>query len=150
LSIRVCHVWEFKGYGDGSYIGVAPARSSESRNDWAISADVVTTASNETKSFKEQTRSQLDGVAELPAGTVLLEISYTVVLRRYWPNLWKASVDSLDPILGRQARPGMAPRDDRITALGLDQAVDPAFGHSVRITVRASPWSSISAVGVRQ
>jgi hypothetical protein len=144
-------VWGFKGHGDDSYTGVAPARASDSRNDWAISADVVTTASTETKAFKEQIRSQLDGIAEIPAEPVWLEISYTVGPRRYWPNLWKATIDSLDPILGH-TRPdrGLHPRDARITALGLHQAVDPAFGHSVRITVRASPWSSISAVGVRQ
>jgi hypothetical protein len=55
------------------------------------------------------------GAPELPAGPVRLELAF-VVGGGNWLNLWKQTIDSLDPLLGR-TYPERAwhPLDGRIT-----------------------------------
>jgi hypothetical protein len=88
----------------------------------------------------EQIQQQLRDVDELPAGGVRLEIGFLVGPNRYWPNLWKPTIDALDPILGptRPDRP-WHPRDGRIVNLGLHSAIDSTQTNTVRITIRAAP-----------
>jgi hypothetical protein len=140
---RIVSVWGSKRHTDKSFITVAPALVATERHDWNVSKTLVTHASAASTAFKEQIHRQLDGIQELPAGGVRVEIGFVVGPGRYWPNLWKPTIDSLDPILGR-TRPERPwhPRDGRIVRLGLHRAVDPALANNVRITVRAASTRS--------
>ena len=68
-----------------------------------------TTASASTPAYKEQILAAVAGAAELPAGPVGIELAFVVGPGRNWLNLWKPTIDSLDPLLGRtaQAAPGI-------------------------------------------
>lgn len=67
-------------------------------------------------------------------GPVWLEVAYTVSSRRDWVALWKATIDSLGPVLGvpDPAQP-LAARDDRIVTLGLYRTIDEHLGDDVVI-----------------
>ena len=54
--------------------------------------------------------------------------------------LWKQTIDSLDPLLGR-TYPDRAwhPLDGRITELGMHLTVDPALRYDVVIGIAAAP-----------
>ena len=88
-------------------------------------------ASASTVAFKEQVHAAVAGAEELPVGPVRLELAFVVGPGRNWLNLWKQTIDSLDPILGR-TYPGRAwqPLDGRITELGMHLTVDPAARRS--------------------
>ena len=67
-----------------------------------------------------------------------LQLAFSVGPRRAWPNLWKATIESLGAILGREASAReWNPRDGRITDLGLHSVVDPDAGNRVVIAIRA-------------
>jgi len=89
--------------------------------------------------YKRQVRSKVAHAAELPAGPIRLELSFIVGPSRNWLNLWKPTIDALDPLLGR-TRPDRDwhPRDGRITELGLHLRVDPAARYDVTIAIAAS------------
>ena len=75
----------------------------------------------------------------LPEGGIAVELALVVGPGRAWPNLWKATIDVLGTILGRE--PGASewnPRDWRITDLALHCTVDPAAGNEVTIAIRAA------------
>ncbi|WP_206779044.1 hypothetical protein [Frankia sp. CpI1-P] len=100
---------------------------------------MTTTASADTTAFKEQVRDQITAASPLSGRGVALQLAFVVGPRRAWPNLWKATIDALGSILGRDdgAREWNA-RDGRIIDLGLHCAVDPAAGDGVTIAIRAS------------
>lgn len=101
---------------------------------------VRTTASTDTKAYKEQVRDAVAGATEIPAGPVQLQISFLVGPRRNWLNLWKPTIDALDPLLGRtRADRDWHPKDGRITDLGLHVDVDAALGNDVVVTIAAGP-----------
>jgi hypothetical protein len=59
---------------------------------------------------------------------------------RNWLNLWKRTIDSLDPLLGVDpAGRAWHPLDGRITELGMHLSVDPALRHDVMIGIAAAP-----------
>lgn len=101
----------------------------------------TTTASASTNAYKRQISSQLENnVVELDEGPVALQLAFTVGLRRNWTNLWKATIDSLDLILGRtDAARLWHPQDGRITELGLHCQVDRDLGNDVLIAIAACP-----------
>jgi hypothetical protein len=70
---------------------------------------------------------------------VRLELSFVVGPGRNWLNLWKQTIDSLDPLLG-STHPERAwhPRDGRITELGMHVRVVPDFGHQIVVGIAAS------------
>ena len=76
--------------------------------------------------------------AELPVGPVRLELAFVVGPGRNWLNLWKQTIDSLDPLLGRTYpdRP-WHPLDGRITELGMHLTVEPALRHDVMVGIDA-------------
>jgi hypothetical protein len=78
---------------------------------------------------------------ELPAGAVRLQLSFLVGPDRKWWHLWKPTIDSLEPLLGRDASEQRAwhPLDGRITELGMHKTVDPAFRYEVEIGIAAQP-----------
>ncbi|CUU55001.1 hypothetical protein Ga0074812_10481 [Parafrankia irregularis] len=76
----------------------------------------------------------------LPDGGVAWQLAFVVRPRRAWPNLWKATIDALGAILGRDnGACEWNARDSRVTDLGLHRTVDPAAGN--RITIRSSAGS---------
>ena len=68
-----------------------------------------------------------------------LELSFVVGPGRNWLNLWKQTIDSLDPLLGSTYpdKP-WSPRDGRITELGMHVKVEPNFAHRVVVGIAAS------------
>jgi hypothetical protein len=99
---------------------------------------VQTTASANTAAYKRQVRDHISAARPLPEGGVALQLAFSVGPRRAWPNLWKATIDSLGNLLGHDAgaREWNA-RDGRITELGLHCVVDPAAGNQVVVAVEA-------------
>jgi hypothetical protein len=102
------------------------------------SLQVRTTASASTTAYKRQIRDQIRVARPLPGGGIALELAFVVGPRRAWPNLWKATIDSLGPILGHDVGASeWNARDGRIVDLGLHCVIDPAAGNEVTIAIRA-------------
>jgi hypothetical protein len=130
-------VWCTKRHGEQSFVRIEPAQQR-----LTPPGDVVvarTTASTQTVAFKEQVYTAVADAAELPAGPVTLELAFVVSARRNWLNLWKQTIDSLDPVLGR-TYPDRTwnPLDGRITELGLHLTVDPAARNDVVVAIAAA------------
>ena len=98
---RLLSVWCRKQVNETSSVLVEPAR--ELPPPTAILA-ARTTASAQSQAYKEQVRSAVAGAAEIAAGAVHLQISFTVSPRRNWLNLWKPTIDALDPLLWANPR----------------------------------------------
>jgi hypothetical protein len=135
-------VWCTKQHNERSFVRIEGAREASSP-----STDVLvtrTTASTSTAAYKEQIYAAVAGAAELPAGPVKLELSFVVGPRRNWLNLWKQTIDSLDPLLGR-TYPDRAwnPRDGRVTELGMHVTVDPAAGNEIVVGIAATRTESL-------
>jgi len=84
---------------------------------------VRTTRSAETVAWKAEVRDQLIHAKDLPDGPLELQLSFRVGPNRNWANLWKPTIDSLDPILGSDGGRSWNPRDGRIVRLGLHHEV---------------------------
>ena len=131
-------VWCTKQHSEQSFVRIEPAREIA-----PPSMDVLvarTTASASTITYKEQIDATVAFASELPAGPVRLELALVVGPSRNWLNLWKQTIDSLDPLLGRTYpyRP-WHPLDGRITELGMHLTVNPAVGYDVVIGIAAVP-----------
>jgi hypothetical protein len=128
-------VWATKSLADRSYVTVDRALPLEERPA-AMEFELATTASSETPTYKQQVHDQLAHVLALPEGPLALELAFEVGPGRNWANLWKPTIDSLDPLLGA-AVPGRLwhPRDGRIVELGLHCTVEPKRGNEVYITI---------------
>ena len=131
-------VWSTKQHSEQSFVRIEAARAMPSPPTEVLV--VRTTASWATRAPQEQIHAAVAGSAELPAGPVRLELAFVVGPTRNWLNLWKQTIDSLDPLLGR-TRPDCAwhPRDGRITELGMHLTVDPALRNDVVIGIAAAP-----------
>jgi hypothetical protein len=131
-------VWCTKQHSEQSLVRAQAASEAPPPSTNVLVAQ--TTASASTVAFKEQIHAAVAHAAELPHGPVRLELAFVVGARRRWINLWKQTIDSLDPLLGRTHpdRP-WHPRDGRITELGMHLTVDPAAGNGVVVGISASP-----------
>jgi hypothetical protein len=99
-----------------------------------------TTVSAQTTAYKEQVRAAVAGATEIPAGAVQLQLAFVVGTQRNWLNLWKPTIDALDPLLGRTRDDrDWHPKDGRITDLGLHVNVEPSLGHDVMVSIAAAP-----------
>jgi hypothetical protein len=130
-------VWASKRHAVTSSVAVCQARTVGDPGG-AYSVEVGTTASASTTAYKQQIRDQVAAGGALPEGRVAVQLAFVVGPRRAWPNLWKATIDALGTILGRE--PGASewnPRDGRITDLALHCTVDPAVGDRVTVAIRA-------------
>jgi hypothetical protein len=129
-------VWCTKQHNERSFVRIEAAREVPPPSKDVLVAK--TTASASTVAYKEQIYAAVAGAAELLAGPVGLELSFVIGPRRNWLNLWKQTIDSLDPILGR-TYPDRAwhPRDGRITELGMHVTVDPAARNEIVVGIRA-------------
>ena len=136
-------VWCTKQHGHESFVRIDAALEVSPPSTGLLK--VKTTASASTVAYKEQIHDAVVGATEIPVGPVRLEISFVVGPRRKWWNLWKQTIDSLDPILGRtDPKRAWHPRDGRITELGMHATVDPALGYDVLIGITAEPWGALS------
>lgn len=130
-------VWCTKRHADTSRVVIGPAQEIPGPTNTYMAR---TTASAQTTAYKEQVRAAVAGVTEIPAGAVQLQLAFVVGTQRNWLNLWKPTIDALDPLLGRtRADRDWHPRDGRITDLGLHVDVEPSLGHDVLVTVAAGP-----------
>jgi hypothetical protein len=135
---RFSTVWATKRHAATSSVTVCQARTVAEAPDGTHSVQVRTTASTGTVEYKQQIREQVAACSVLPEGAVAVQLAFVIGPRRVWPNLWKATIDALGPILGHE--PGASewnPRDGRITCLALHCMVDPAARHEVTIAIRA-------------
>lgn len=108
------------------------------------SVDVMvasTTASSSTTAYKEQIHATVVDEPQLPDGPVKLELAFLVGPSRNWLNLWKPTIDSLEPLLGRDPSESRRwhPRDGRIVELAMHLAVDHSLGHDVAVGITAAP-----------
>ncbi len=94
-------VWCTKQHNELSFVRVDAARELPSPSTSVLVAR--TTASATSVAYKEQIYAAVAGAAELPAGPVKLELSFVVGPRRKWLNLWKQTIDSLDPEFTQKA-----------------------------------------------
>ena len=130
-------VWATKRHAPTSSGSICQAPAT-SEPGGAYSFEVSTTATADSTAFKEQIRDQITAGRPLPADGVALQLAFVVGPRRVWPNLWKATIDSLGSLLGRDVGAGQwNVRDGRITGLGLHYAVSPDAGNRVVIAIRA-------------
>jgi len=128
-------VWCTKRIADTSRVLVAPATEVPSPK---TTFTVRTTASSQTKAYKEQVRASVADGHEIPGDGVQIQIAFVVGPLRNWLGLWKPTIDALDPLLGRtRVDRDWHPKDGRITNLGLHVAVDPSLGHDVVVAVAA-------------
>lgn len=127
--------WCTKQHGAQSLVRIEPARPASAPETDLLVAHTTPPAAN----YKRQVRSAVVQSAELPGEAVRLELSFIVGPSRNWLNLWKPTIDALDPLLGR-TRPDRDwhPLDGRITELGLHLRVDPAARYDVTIAIAAS------------
>jgi hypothetical protein len=89
--------------------------------------------------YKRQIHQQLTNLAALPEGPVSLQSGFSVGPRRNWLNLWGATIDALDPLLGRtNLEREWHPRDGRIVELGLHCRLEPSLGSQVAIAIDAA------------
>lgn len=127
--------WCTKQHGGESFVRIESARAAERPSAGVL----VARTSPPAAGYKAQIRAAVAAAAEVPPGPVRLELSFVVGPGRNWLNLWKPTIDALDPLLGR-TRPDRDwhPLDGRITELGLHLRVDPAEVHDVTVEVSAS------------
>ncbi|MBU8820525.1 hypothetical protein KL864_32130 [Mycolicibacterium goodii] len=131
-------VWCTKGHRDHSLVRIAPAvQVSPPSQDVVVAA---TTASTSTVRYKEQVHAAVAHMTDLSPGAVRLELSFVVGPSRNWLNLWKPTIDSLDPLLGRTDphRP-WHPRDGRITELGMHVMVESSARNEISVGIHACP-----------
>jgi hypothetical protein len=131
-------VWCTKQHHEQSFVRIEAAREIAPPSSDLLVAR--TTASASSVAFKEEVLTAVASAAELPHGPVKLELAFVVGPRRNWLNLWKQTIDSLDPLLGR-TRPDRDwhPLDGRITELGMHRTVGPTAGNKVAIGIAAQP-----------
>jgi hypothetical protein len=131
-------VWCTKQHSEQSFVRIEGARDTPPQSG---DARVVGTPSAKNPEYKQQIHAAVADAAELPAGPVRLEIAFVVGPQRNWLELWKPTIDALEPLLGRdpsEDRP-WHPRDGRITELGMHKTVDPAFGHNIVVGIAGAP-----------
>jgi hypothetical protein len=130
-------VWCTKRRAETPTILIAPARQVAAP---ATTYRARTTASSQTRLTRSRCAQPLRTLPRFPRAAVQLQISFVVGPHRNWINLWKPTMDALDPLLGRtRADRDWHPQDGRITSLGLHRDVDPSLGHDVLVTIAAEP-----------
>lgn len=136
-------VWATKSVGETSSVRCESSHIRVTPEEVGYRATIRTTASAQTKAYKQQINGHLASAEKLADGPVALELAFVVGSRRNWLNLWKPTIDALDRLLGR-TRPEREwnPLDGRIIDLGMHCVIDPALGNDVAITVVARSLAS--------
>lgn len=127
--------WCTKRHAEESAVRVSAARETVAPGEVFV---LRTTASAGTVAYKEQVRAVVAQAEEIPGGAVRLQVAFAVGPRRNWLNLWKPTIDALDPLLGRTRETrDWHPKDGRITELGLHLTQNPELGHDVELAIAA-------------
>jgi len=107
-----------------------------------------TTASFDKPEFKGQVRAAVEHADALPPGPVKLELSFAVGPgrkgpgRTNWHELWKPTIDALDPLLGlTYPDRRYHPLDGRIVELGMHLTVVPSLGRDTIVGVAATAFT---------
>lgn len=131
-------VWCTKQHRESSLVRICAAQEVAPPSEGVLQAR--TTASSDSPDFKRQVYAAVADAEQLRQGPVRLELAFVVGPRRNWLNLWKQTIDSLDPLLGQSLpkRP-WHPLDGRITELGMHVTIDDARQWNVDIGIAASP-----------
>ncbi len=128
-------VWCTKQHDERSFVRIEAAREMP-----PPSTDVVIakTPSAKNPEYKERIHAAVAKAAELPAGPVSLELAFVVGPIRNWLELWKPTIDSLSPLLGRSpSNLPWDPCDGRIVELGMHLTVDPTVRYEVMVGIAA-------------
>jgi len=137
---RFVTAWATKAPGDRSYLRIEPPVASASEPTWQRWPGRTRVSTAREREWKDQVKAALLGAAELPPGPVGVQVSLTVSPERSWPNLWKAAIDAMDPILGRSfPDDAYDPRDGRVVRLGIHVREDASVGSHVPFVIRARP-----------
>lgn len=141
---RLVSVWCSKRHAASSHVVIAPAHLSSSPTG---AVQLRTTVSTATTAYKKQVRDGVNDVPELADGPVRLQIAFTVGPTRNWLNLWKPTIDALDPLLGR-SHPDRDwhPRDGRIVDLGLHLRIDPSLKFDIELSIAAAEGAKPATV----
>ena len=133
-------VWGTKQHGSDSYVRVEQAVEDHTPGDFTAVRLVDVRAAGGSLAFKQQIHDQLRELVPLLDGPVALQIAFVIPGGRNWATLWKPSIDSLDPLLGR-TRPdrGWHPQDGRVVELALHRHVRDATTRHVTIAIGATP-----------
>jgi hypothetical protein len=138
---KLVSVWCTKQHNEQSFMRIDAAQEMPPPSPEVLG--VRPTSSYTTSAYKEEIYAAVAAAVaeELPAGAVRLQLSFLVGPDRKWWHLWKPTIDSLEPLLGRDASEQRAwhPLDGRITELGMHKTVDPAFRYEVEIGIAAQP-----------
>jgi len=133
-------VWCTKQHTARSYVRVEPADEGAPPST-GVFVTRTTGVSYAKIAYKEQIRSAVVTAAELPATrAVKLNLAFVIGsgTNTKWWNLWKPTIDALDPLLGRDPkRRDWHPLDGRITELGMHLSVDPTLRYEVVVGIHA-------------
>ena len=133
-------VWCTKQHSEHSFLWVEPAHETPPPStDFVVAR--TTGVSYAKPAYKEQIRGAVAEAVELPPGrAVKLNLAFTTGSGTKWWNLWKPTIDALDPLLGRDPKGrDWHPLDGRITELGMHLTVDPALRYEVVVGIHAVP-----------
>jgi len=138
LPDRVVSVWATKGRGPESYVYIEPARP-QPEPAWP-KIDVRPSAGSDQR-WKLAVREAASGEHELPEGPVGLEVLLSCSAQRRWTNLWKPTLDGLEPLLGKtfEAK-DWNPQDGRIVRLGFHRRIVVSLGHDAVAQI----WTTVA------
>lgn len=138
LPPRVVSVWGTKGRGMTSRVRIEPAVEVGAPASWQ-QFEVPPSPGTE-RGWKAAVRKAAARTTELPPGPVALELSFALGAGRNWLNLWKPSIDGLEPLLGRTyPERHWNPLDGRIVRLGLHRQINAGLGPQVAMAAWARP-----------
>jgi hypothetical protein len=135
---RVVSVWGTKGRDPRSFVRVERAVEVADPAGWQVFE--VSRAPGSERYWKAAVRRAVSGGQELPAGPVGLQLALAVGPDRSWPAMWKASIDGLEPLLGKTYEDRIwNPQDGRVVRLGLHRTVDYSLGYDASMTLWVRP-----------
>src|SRR3546814_852732 len=124
-------VWCTKRHAATSRVLVAAADETAAPSEIYT---VRTTASTQTRAYKEQIRSAVSSASEIAPGPVQLQLGYVVGPQRNWTSLSKPTLAALHPPLAHPRPPsGVAPDP------GIQGAVPPRRVRRIRVRARPRP-----------
>jgi hypothetical protein len=136
---RFATVWGTKAHRAESFIRVGTAIADVTSRVFTFARLLAINAPAQSVEFKEQIRDQLVSAEPLPDGPISLDIAFVVAQSRNWANLWKPTIDSLEPILGRtRGEKDWHPRDGRIVELALHGHSRPHTRNDVTVAIGAN------------
>lgn len=138
LPRRVVSVWGTKTRSPTSRVRIE--RAVETPGPVDSPQFEVPRGSGAERLWKAAVRTSAARCSELPPGPVALQLSIALGPGRSWANMWKPSIDGLEPVLGRTyADRHWNPLDGRIVRLGLHRHVNHGLGHDAAMAVWACP-----------